>query len=399
MRFRVFAWPIIAGATIGLAVWHLDAPASLALLLPFIWLRAGTRLAGAGAVLAYYLAGAYDLIDAARMFFGQSILVGLAAWLGQAVILSIPWLLLWAPANAPGRPWRVAAVLVTTAVPPIGLFNWLSPLLAAGDVLPAAGLWGLVGTILLSTLLATWPQWKLNQWTVLLGVATIMTVQLVAAVTPRGEPPAGVGGINTAMGVLPPTDRTAQFHRVQAVKEVISNVRPGTVTILPEGIVGRWRPAVQYWLGADRAGGTVLLGADVPTPDSEGGYLNALVDARTGAVVASARIPMPVALWKPWAPAESARVAPWGSGLTRIAGHPAAISFCYEDFLLWPQLLSLPRHPEVLVSVANNWFVRDGSHSANIQARSIALMARIFGVPLVRAVNYLPSSAPSTEVN
>lgn len=388
--------PTFSGAALGLVVWRLDAPASLALLLPFTWLRASTRLAGAGAAMAYYLAGAYDLIDAARMFFGQSILIGLAAWIGQAVILSIPWLLLWAPATAPGRPWRVAAVLLATAVPPFGLFNWLSPLLAAGEVFPAAGLWGLFGTILLSTLLATWPQWrgKLRQWILLLGAATIMIVQLAAAVAPNREPPAGLGGINTAMGVLPPKDGPGQFHRAQAVKEIISGLAPGTVTILPESIVGRWRPAVQYWLGADKPEGSVLLGADVPAP--EGGYLNALVDARTGAVVASARIPMPISLWKPWASADSAHVAPWGIGVARVAGHLAAISICYEDFLLWPQLLSLPYGPDVLVSVANNWFVREGSQASNIQTRSIALTARLFDVPLVRAVNYPPYAAHLT---
>lgn len=379
-------WPGFLGTLIGLVVWRLDAPISLALLLPLIWLNAGSRLAGAGAVMAYYLAGAFDVIDAARMF-GQPTFVGVAAWLGQAAFLTIPWLLLWAPADVAGRAWRVMLALVTTAIPPFGLFNWLSPLLAAGELFPGAGLWGLAGAILLSALLSTWAQWrgKLRRRFLAFGLTAVITVQLAAVASPQREPPTGWIGINTTMGNLPPSDNAAQFQRTQAVQQVLKGVSPGMIAILPESIVGRWRPAVQYWLGPGRPDTMVLLGADVPAP--EGGYRNALVDQKTGAIIATARIPMPFSLWKPWAPAESAHAAPWDSGLARIAGRQVALSFCYEDSLLWPQLLSLPRHPEVLVSMANNWFVQPDSHASNIQARSISLMAKLFAVPMVRSLN------------
>ena len=106
MRFNPPLLNAIAGSTLGLIVWRLDAPASLALLLPMIWLNASSRLAGVGAVMGYYLAGAFDVLDAAQMFFGQSPFIGLAAWLCQAALLTLPWLLLWAPSGGTDRAWR-----------------------------------------------------------------------------------------------------------------------------------------------------------------------------------------------------------------------------------------------------------------------------------------------------
>ncbi len=379
-------WSGFLGALIGLLVWRLDAPVSLALLLPLIWLNAGSRLAGAGAVMAYYLAGAFDLIDAVQMF-GHSVGVGIFAWVGQAAFLAIPWFLLWTPADGAGRTWRVILALVATAIPPFGLFNWLSPLLAAGELLPGTGLLGLAGTIFLSMLLATWTQWRgqLRQKFMFIGITAVMATQLVTVALPRPTAPAGWVGINTDMGALPPNNGPAQFTRTQAVKQTIKGVTPGTVSILPESILGRWRPATQYWLGPGRPDTTVLIGADVPAP--EGGYRNALVNQNTGAIIATARIPMPFSLWKPWAPAESAHMAPFSSGVIQVGTHQAAVSICYEDALVWPQIVSLAQGPKVLVSTANNWFVSHGSHVSSIQTRSVTLTARLFRVPLVRGVN------------
>lgn len=377
-------WFILAGAALGAATWLFTAPIALTLLLPVIWLNARNRWTAGGVVVAYYLAGAFDIISITQAFFGESMATGVAAWLGQAALLAIPWLILWAP-NRSGAIWRTIVVMLATIIPPWGLINWLSPMLAAGELFPGAGLAGILATVALTVALIAWPRWPMHvRYQILvLVVAVSCGLNGLVSLSPRPPAPAGWVGVNTALGVLPPDDRAAQFDRAGSVKKMaVQHAGQGTLVVLPEGIVGRWRPAVRYWLGPT----AILVGADVH--GSSPGYRNALVDARDGHVVASARIPMPVSLWKPWAPETSAHANPLGAGVTEINGHRAAISFCYEDLIVFPHLVSLAHQPEVLLSVANNWFIRDGSRASSIQERSVSAVARLFFVPLVRAVNF-----------
>ena len=62
-------------------------------------------------------------------------------------------------------------------------------------------------------------------------------------------------------------------------------------------------------------------------------------------------------------------------------------SFCYEDFLPLLAIISFAADkPDIIVSVSNAWWVR-GTDEVEIQEQHIAAIARIYGVPLVRAVN------------
>lgn len=402
--------PIICGAGLGVLVWRFDAPTTLALLLPVIWLAASRRMVAGGAVAAYYLAGVFDLIDAGRMFFG-SWSIGIAAWLLQAIILAIPWVLLWTASHHPGqRVWRVALVLLVTVIPPVGIFNWISPMLAAGELFPGAGVWGLLATLVLVALIVLALMSLRRQGreaqnvgvmaSVALGILIVWWSSLLAPTQPViALLPLGWQGLDTDWGYLPPadspSDKAEQFQRVTHVKQLIANIPEGKTVFLAESVVGWWRPAVQYWLNglgqpSARRGGRVFLGADVPAAADGQGYINALVDAGSGEIMARARIPMPISLWRPWEPERNAQADPLASGLMTISGVQAAVSFCYEDFLVWPHVRSHIAAPDstVVVSVANNWFVRDGSHASIIQRRSIDLVARLFGWGVVRAVNH-----------
>jgi len=94
---------------------------------------------------------------------------------------------------------------------------------------------------------------------------------------------------------------------------------------------------------------------------------------------------MPIGEWRPGQ--ESSAIPDFcGRGTTRFQGVPVATSICYEDFLIYPLLLASLDRPQVIISMANNWFATDLG-GIWIQRRSIENQARLFGVPLVRAVN------------
>jgi apolipoprotein N-acyltransferase len=69
-----------------------------------------------------------------------------------------------------------------------------------------------------------------------------------------------------------------------------------------------------------------------------------------------------------------------------INGLRTAVSICYEDALLWPHWRMLFDRPDVIVSVANNWF-NSSLYDAQAQRQSIESVARLVGRPLLRAVN------------
>lgn len=97
------------------------------------------------------------------------------------------------------------------------------------------------------------------------------------------------------------------------------------------------------------------------------------------------RQPMPIGSWKTGA--ATSAVGGWLSQpFVTLGGLQADISICYEDMLWWPHWPALIQKPDVIVSIANNWFI-GGTAIEAIQAQSIASVAKLVDRPLVRARN------------
>lgn len=147
-----------------------------------------------------------------------------------------------------------------------------------------------------------------------------------------------------------------------------------------------WAELAKYAAANDR---TVVFGALNRTSATR--YQNGVVIlSKDGLRRAGSRLPMPVGLWRPWS-RWSAEADWFGLSQFNIGGRKVALSVCFEDFMLYPFMLSmLPtdgRRPDVVISMANNWFAKDRA-SVFIQSRTIYLMSRLYGVPLVRSVGF-----------
>jgi hypothetical protein len=95
---------------------------------------------------------------------------------------------------------------------------------------------------------------------------------------------------------------------------------------------------------------------------------------------------MPVGSWRPGARVSTV-LGGLGQPYLEIAGRRVAFSICYEDMLLWPHWRLWVSRPDVLIGMASNWFIanRDMKH---IQAQSSESVARLAGIPLIRADNH-----------
>jgi apolipoprotein N-acyltransferase len=184
------------------------------------------------------------------------------------------------------------------------------------------------------------------------------------------------------------------FRRNQALIETARSAleQGARVVILPEQIAGPWSASSELWwreVGsfAEQQGAILLVGAEVLASDAGEVTDSLIVLGSGGRRILSARQPLPVAEWRPWERGGT-RIG-WRNwrGVAELDGRRAALSFCYEDLLVLPVLLSLLGDtPDVLISVANNWWAR-GLDEPYLQATSIEAWANLFEVPLLRAVN------------
>jgi hypothetical protein len=90
--------------------------------------------------------------------------------------------------------------------------------------------------------------------------------------------------------------------------------------------------------------------------------------------------------WKPGAP-DSVPLNLNGPGTLQVGHERAAILVCYEQLLVWPVLTSMTERPTVLVGLANDYWAKDTIIPA-IQHSCLEAWARLFDIPLVKAVNF-----------
>ena len=285
------------------------------------------------------------------------------------------------------------------SLPPLGIIGWLSPVHVASALYPG---WQLAGLLLGMCMLATAACVRYSLAALFVGVL-LMGAAAVAHLVGHGPAvPAGWAAADTSLGRLYQRDYEALHARSVATmqaaqREFESGVR---VVVLPEELVGLWRPAIGYWwrdylqyLAASNK--TLIPGVDlVETGSLPSGsitgepflrYTDSAVVVGAGVGRFDSRQPVPAGLWQPWA-----KVSASPGSVTQpylvIAGRRAAFSICYEDFLWWPHWRLPIDRPDVLVSMSNGWFSADLA-LAHIQLQSVQSIAQLAGVPLLRAVN------------
>lgn len=388
----------VAGAAIALMVWYPGHWPIALLALPMLWAIAPGRWSAGAMWAAYYLVGARDIpMMCARFFAGYGELsaiaahaLGVAFWLAQAAVLAAPWALLKPArdASAWSLAWRAGAALLLVSLPPLGVIGWLSPLHIASALYPATRWIGLTIALLLLATIAGFCRRPAALTAAALAALAIPAH--VLALTPAA--PAGWTALDMHMGKLDQANYAAMYDRSNRVQLAAQDAfNAGTrVVVVPEEIIGMWRPSTKFWwqgfVSNLRARGqTLVLGVDLMVSDEPVRYSDSAVVAGAGLGRLDSRQPVPAGLWRPGA-AVSAVLGNIAQGFLSIDGRRAAVSICFEDYLIWPHWRLLTERPDVLIGMSNGWFNSDLAVS-QIQSQSVRSIARLAGVPLVRAVN------------
>jgi hypothetical protein len=362
----------------------------LSLLAPLFLYHVQSRLHSYATLLFYYIGASWPLIPGARTFWGASgsIIEGILICLGASALLAIPAALLFTQ-NRTARPFAITAMFLLTALPPLGIIGWASPLLSAGVLFPGTAWLGLIGTLALLPFLVRFPK------------RTATTVAFVALAAnglhKPPSPPQGWQAINTQFGGAGQGDPdfVAEFLSSEQIQASIAQSH-AQVLVFPEHVVTQWTEATEaFWheslhnLAARHA--TLIIGAGLPrTPRSNGKsghtYYNVVIAReKDTTLVYYQRIPVPIAMWKPFT-TDGVPLNLFGPGTIMVGKQRAAVLICYEELLVWPFLTSAAENPTILIAIANDYWAK-GTPIPKIQEASTESWARLFGLPVLSAMN------------
>jgi len=362
----------------------------LSLLAPLFLYHAQSRLHSYATLFCYYIGASWPLIPGANAFFGArgNFIEGILLCLSASALLAIPAALVFTQ-NLTLRPFAVTAMFLLTTLPPLGIIGWASPFLSAGVLFPGTAWFGVIGTLAVLPLLGRSP------------MRTATTVALVALAAngfySPPPPPAGWQAINTEFGGAGQGDPDflSEFYSSEQIQHTI-NQSTAQVLVFPEHVVTQWTEATEtFWrrsldnLGERHA--TLIIGVGFPRPHPRrvmGGnsYCNVLIARTNGKqTVYYQRIPVPFAMWKPFS-TDGVPLNLFGRGTISVQNEQAAVLICYEQLLIWPFLSSAFEHPTILITAANDYWAKR-TPIPKIQSASSSSLARLFGLPVLSAVN------------
>lgn len=350
-----------------------------AIVLPLLVIPQPSRLFASVVAVSYYLAAGADILRVDPYLKATHTAISPAMfWAVAAGLQSVAWSVCW---SSNPRPLQTTVALLISALPPLGVLGWAHPFHAAGVLFPA---FGIVGLLLLILFLELAALGRLPR-TVLPFAA--LAASLVPAATQPAPP--SWAGMQTHYGDVFNYDDPLKI--MEAVERE-ARLNPASVLVWPESLVGHWNQAAElFWAhvihDARSRGKTLIFGSTIAIPDpSRTRYRNVvLFKGKEELSPVDQRTPVPAAMWQP-ASGGGVPLNPLGSSVRKIAGRRAGFLICYEQLLAWSYLTLLFDRPDLLVGVANVYWVEGGSIPA-VQTACLRSWARLFDIPFVQAVN------------
>jgi apolipoprotein N-acyltransferase len=397
---------LAAGAAVGELAWLQGHAPLLLCAVPALWVLAATPAHAFALMVGFMGASTESLLAGAFTFsqsMGQTVLL-VAGWAALAVAVAAIWTL----AHLGFKRGRLAgaaagvAAQVLLLVPPMWLLGLASPLIGWGFMLGGTGWIGVVIGLVLPVAVGTVLRGRPRRTAAGAMTALLLPLLLLSG---RDEP-----GLRNARGVHAVVTRWGdagqsgwqrvvdRLPKIGAGAKAAARVDPSVRTVVfPEASLGSYvqpeSPAFRMELVEVAREANLQIAVGVDTRVGAGWREGlAIIDPDGRVTRLYARQPTPLSLWRPW-DASSYEADWYRRNFFKLPdGRTAYVSFCHEDVLpgFFLQAMLEQKRPDLVISVANVWWMLS-DEGARRQARHIEGMARMFGVPLVRAVN-LPQS-------
>jgi hypothetical protein len=306
--------------------------------------------------------------------------LGVAAWLGASLLLSAPW------AFAAGR-WGVLGALAVTALPPLGVIGWLSPLNSAGVLFPGMSWIGL--SLLCFGIAALYGPTHRPR------VAPLLALGLIALASNLiYREPAPLKGWTGVTTYLKPA-RGNVFDDIRnnqaAIRAGITQGKGERVVVFPEAILDDWWPGTrQQFALRVPAGQLWVLGADTHSSDAVVAATRGRADehilARSAGLLFGGN----------WLPGSRQTLRPlWWERVFLVDQTRVWAALCVEQVQPWTWLEAMLQHPDVVFALSNGWWA-DTPAAASLPASeagpaieraSSRAWTRLMHRPVVWAVN------------
>lgn len=337
------------------------------------------------AALAYYAAGCWPIIGAVAGYWGTGHAGdGLLAWAACSLALAMPWVL---ATHWPGLLFALAA----TALPPLGVVGWLSPLNAAGMLFPGMGWIGLALAVAAMLAMHTALPALSGQGRPGLFADISRSMLLFAVIVAIGAnllaPPAPTqpGWVGVQTYIVPSKENVLRViqNNQSIIDAGLAQGKGAKVVIFPEAVLENWLPGTrQQFAEVVPPGQLWLIGA-------QAGRSDAVVAVTHGRATA-----MPLAQsaglllggdWQPWRK-DTLRPA-WVQHAFTLGGTRVWAALCVEQVQPWTWLEALWEKPGIIVAMSNAWWAPPGTAAPGIQKASANAWARLMGLPLLSSVN------------
>jgi hypothetical protein len=371
----------LSAAFIGSVAWCEWWLIGLTMFVPLLVGLQVRRALGWTVASAYFGTASWDLIGVYRTFTGQSALMGALAWLIATLTLATPLTLAWSKDRNVSA-WRMPLALGSTALPPLGLIGWASPLTAVGVLFPGTAWFGLaVGAFTPSLFLA-------RPRAAVVSLLLASTAAQIAYTESKARPKWQV--VNTSFSPARDPHTATELGVADSLQTAILS-SGADVIVFPESVVTRWTEATDLFWERTIAAISLnhrfaVLGAGLPTPDSADYSNAALIIGGPRNRAFLQRIPVPIGMWRPFIGGPSVPLRLSGPGTMEVASERVAFLICYEQLLVWPMLQSAIEHPTLIVAMANQHWIRDTNIPA-AQRASLRAWSRLFALPLLIAEN------------
>jgi hypothetical protein len=335
-------------------------------------------------MFSYYAGATWQIVPAASVFFGHHVqpVQVVVLWLAVGTTLAAPWALLWSPI-AKIRLYGAPFAVVLLAFPPLGMIGCGSPLTASGVLFPGLAWLGLLLTLLICGLSASYPFWAL--------VLTLLFALPANLIDHVPVPPPDWQVVSTHLGGvgLDTPDPLADFAAAQFLQETALSSR-ARVIVFPETVVSNWNEATEAFWGRTsrtlrRDGKTILVGANVSANNPRHYFNSIIIRGADAQADFRQRIPLPIAMWTPYN-GEGVPLRLNGPATLIIEGHRAAVLICYEQLLIWPAVTSFAQHPTIVLGVANEYWAQTTT-IPEIQRACLTSWSRLFHLPMLWAEN------------
>jgi apolipoprotein N-acyltransferase len=352
----------------------------LSILVPCLIAVQPSRSAAGATSFAYYSAASLPVIGVAKAYWPSSEASAVFMWLAAAALLSVPWFFCWTRLESL-RPWTAAIAVALSAVPPICIIGWASPLLSAGVLFPDSAWFGIAAVLALPGLLIH----KRTRTITLVAtgaVSLFLNIQLKHLRIPTGWQ-----GEMTQIHRPRKANDLADFSIEEQLQRV-ARTSSSKVLVFPEGAVRLWTDATDaFWAQAvSEVGKTLLIGAGQPIPGSTNYYNSVVIVGDHARPTFHQRIPVPGGMWNPFQPQGGVAPNLLGPGTVDVGGQRAAILICYEQLLTWPMLRSAIEKPTLLIAISNEAWTA-ATIVPWVQHACVRAWARLFGLPVVSAIN------------